>query len=127
MKIKANLISGRTADQGAHLEAKTHKGYFDACAYCELSPADLERLGASEGSSLKVTTEFGDVVVFAKANEGNPDGLAFIPMGPWANAVLSPDTHGCGMPGFKGVPAEIEVTDEKPLDMKSLMKKYREA
>jgi formylmethanofuran dehydrogenase subunit D len=30
------------------------------------------------------------------------------------------------MPGFKGVPAEIEVTDEKPLDMKSLMKKYRE-
>jgi formylmethanofuran dehydrogenase subunit D len=39
---------------------------------------------------------------------------------------LSPDTHGCGMPGFKGVPAKIEVTDEKPLDMKSLMKKYIE-
>ena len=89
MKIKANLISGRTADQGAHLEAKTHKGYFDACAYCELNSADLEKLGASEGDSLKVTTEFGDVVVFAKANGGNPDGLAFIPMGPWANAVLT--------------------------------------
>lgn len=127
MKIKVNLISGRTAAQGANLEAKTHKGYFDACAYCELSPVDLERLGASEGDSLKVNTEFGDVVVFAKTNEGNPEGLAFIPMGPWANAVLSPDTHGCGMPGFKGVPAEIEVTDEEPLDMKSLMKKYREA
>ncbi len=84
MKIKANLISGRTADQGAHLEAKTHKGYFDACAYCELNSADLEMLGASEGGdSLKVTTDFGgEVVVFAKANEGNPDGLAFIPMGP---------------------------------------------
>ena len=127
MKIKVNLISGRTAAQGANLEAKTHKGYFDACAYCELSPVDLERLGASEVDSLKVTTEFGDVVVFAKTNEGNPEGLAFIPMGPWANAVLSPDTHGCGMPGFKGVPAEIEVTDEEPLDMKSLMKKYIEA
>mgnify|MGYP000978763612 FL=1 len=127
MKIKVNLISGRTAAQGANLEAKTHKGYFDACAYCELSPVDLERLGASEGDSLKVNTEFGDVVVFAKTNEGNPKGLAFIPMGPWANTVLSPDTHGCGMPGFKGVPAEIEVTDEEPLDMKSLMKKYREA
>jgi formylmethanofuran dehydrogenase subunit D len=66
MKIKANLISGRTAAQGANLEAKTHKGYFDACAYCELSPADMERLGASEGDSLRVTTEFGDVVVFAR-------------------------------------------------------------
>ena len=83
-------------------------------------------LGASEGDSLKVTTDFGEVVVFAKANEGNPDGLAFIPMGPWANAVLDPDTHGCGMPGFKGVPAEIEVTDEKPLEMKALMRKYLE-
>jgi formylmethanofuran dehydrogenase subunit D len=126
MKLKANLISGRTADQGAHLEAKTHKGYFDACAYCELNSADLERLGVSEGESLKVTTDFGEVVVFAKANDGNPDGLAFIPMGPWANAVTNPDTHGCGMPGLKGVPAEIEATEGKPLDMKSLMKQYRE-
>jgi len=126
MKLKANLISGRTADQGAHLEAKTYKGYFDACAYCELNSADLGKLGVSEGDSLKVTTDFGEVVVFAKANDGNPDGLAFIPMGPWANAVLDPDTHGCGMPGLKGVPAEIEAAKEEPLDMKSLMKQYRE-
>jgi len=47
-------------------------------------------------------------------------------MGPWANAVTNPDTHGCGMPGLKGVPAEIEATEGKPLDMKSLMKKYLE-
>ena len=73
-----------------------------------------------------VTTEFGDVSVFAKANDGNPDGLAFIPMGPWANAVLSPDTHGCGMPGFKGVPAQIEQTSDAPLEMKALMRRYYE-
>src|SRR5674476_1543607 len=90
MKIETDLISGRTADQGAHLEAKTHKGYFDACTYCELNSADLARLGASEGDSLKVTTEFGEVVIFAKANDGNPEGLAFISMGPWANTVLNP-------------------------------------
>ncbi|AKB58245.1 molybdopterin dinucleotide binding domain-containing protein [Methanosarcina barkeri] len=126
MKIKANLISGRTAKQGANLEAKTYKSYFEACSYCELNSVDLDKLGAYEGNSLKVTSEFGEVVVFAKANDGNPKGLAFIPMGPWANTVLNPDTHGCGMPGLKGVPAEIEITDEKPLDMKSLMKKYLE-
>lgn len=126
MKLEANLISGRTAYQGSYLEAKTHKEYFDACAYCELNSGDLEKLGVSEGDKLKVATEFGDVVVYAKANDGNPDGLAFIPMGPWANAVLSPDTHGCGMPGLKGVPAEVEPTDEEPLDMKSLMRTYYE-
>ena len=66
MKIKVNLISGRTIDQGKYLEAKTGKGYFNACACCELNSADLKKLGASEGDSLKVTTEFGEVVVFAK-------------------------------------------------------------
>ncbi len=126
MKLEANLISGRTAYQGAYLEAKTHKEYFDACSYCELNSSDLVKLGVSEGDNLSVTTEFGDVSVFAKANDGNPDGLAFIPMGPWANAVLSPDTHGCGMPGFKGVPAHIEKTDKAPLEMKALMRQYYE-
>lgn len=126
MKLEANLISGRTAYQGAYLEAKTHKEYFDACAYCELNSGDLTRLGVSESDNLKVTTQFGDVTVFAKANDGNPDGLAFIPMGPWANAVLSPDTHGCGMPGFKGVPVQIEKTGDAPLEMKALMKQYYE-
>ncbi|MCL7411886.1 MAG: molybdopterin dinucleotide binding domain-containing protein [Methanosarcinaceae archaeon] len=126
MKLEANLISGRTAYQGAYLEAKTHKEYFDACSYCELNSGDLVKLGVSEGDYLLVTTEFGDVSLFAKANDGNPDGLAFIPMGPWANAVLSPDTHGCGMPGFKGVPAQIEQTGEAPLEMKALMRRYYE-
>jgi formylmethanofuran dehydrogenase subunit D len=96
MKLEANLISGRTAYQGAYLEAKTHKEYFDACSYCELNSSDLAKLGV------------------------------FIPMGPWANAVLSPDTHGCGMPGFKGVPAQIEKTGEAPLEMKALMRQYYE-
>ena len=126
MKLEANLISGRTAYQGAYLEAKTHKEYFDACAYCELNSSDLAKLGVAEGDNLLVTTEFGDVSVFAKANDGNPDGLGFIPMGPWANAVLSPDTHGCGMPGFKGVPAQIEKTSDAPLEMKALMRRYYE-
>lgn len=121
-----NLISGRTAKQGANLEAKTYRSYFEACSYCELRSKDLGVLGAMEGDSLKVTTDFGEVVVSAKVNEGNPEGLAFIPMGPWANAVLNPDTHGCGMPGFKGVLAEVEITAERPLDMRSLMKKYLE-
>lgn len=126
MKLEANLISGRTAYQGAYLEAKTHKEYFDACSYCELNSGDLAKLGVSEGDYLLVTTEFGDVSVFAKANDGNPDGLAFIPMGPWANAVLNPDTHGCGMPGFKGVPTQIEKTGDAPLEMKALMRRYYE-
>ncbi len=57
--------------------------------------------------------------------DGNPDGLVFIPMGPWANAVVDPDTKGCGMPGFKGIPAVVEPTDEKAPTMPELMARLK--
>lgn len=124
MKLDTILISGRTVAQGVTLDAKTSSKYFDAAAYCELNSSDIEKLGANEGTNVEVTTAHGTVVVPLKANNGNPDKLSFIPMGPWANAVIDPETGGCGTPLFKGVPASIDVTDKKPLDMKALMATY---
>lgn len=124
MKLNANLISGRTINQGANLENKTSQEYFDAAAYCELCSKDIAALGISSGN-VKVTTSHGIVVVPVKRNDGNPGGIAFIPMGPWANAVLDPETSGCGMPCFKGVPAVIEPTGDKALTLKELIAQYR--
>ena len=126
MVLEVNLISARTAWQGSYLEHKMDDAYFNECAYCELNTNDFNKLNINEGDRVKVTTDYGEVVVYAKINDDNPDKLGHIPMGPWSNAVLNPETHGCGMPGFKGVPAVIEPTDEKPLDLKSLMRSYCE-
>lgn len=124
--IETILISGRTIDQGATLEEKTSQAYFDAAAYCEISESGLAALGLSEGQNVKVTTPHGSVVVPVKADKGLPDGLLFIPMGPWSNAVLDPDTCGCGMPCFKGVSATIVSTTDPALNMKELMATYME-
>lgn len=125
MTLNAILITGRTINQGATIENKTSMDYQEATAYCELNSKDIGILGISPGSSVSVKTEFGDVVVKLKENSGNPDGMAFIPMGPWANAVVDPDTKGCGMPGFKGIPADIEPTGDKILLMKELIARYK--
>ncbi len=126
MKRDVNIVTGRTIKQGADIENKLSREYFEACARCEVGPEDLRALGISEGSNVRISTDFGSVVVPVALCEGNPTGIVFIPMGPWANAVVNPDTHGCGMPGFKGVPGTIEPTDDTPLDLKSLMKLYKE-
>ncbi len=97
---------------------------MEATAYCELNSKDIGLLGKN-GKNVRVRTGHGEVVVKLKENSGNPDGIAFIPMGPWANAVVDPDTKGCGMPGFKGVPAEVEITDDKILIMKELIARYK--
>ncbi len=124
MTLKVTLITGRTINQGATIENKTSSDYMEATAYCELNSKEAGLLG-KPGINVRVKTPHGDVVVKLKENNGNPDGIAFIPMGPWANAVVDPDTKGCGMPGFKGVPAEIEATGDMILLMKELIARYK--
>lgn len=125
MKLNATFISGRTVDQGCNLENKTSKAYFNAAGYCEMNSTDAGKIGVEPGNNVKVTTDFGTVVVPLKICEGNPDGLIFVPMGPWANAVVDPDTKGCGMPGFKGIQAEVEATGETAPTMKELMARLK--
>ena len=125
MKLNATFISGRTVDQGANLENKTSTAYFNAAGYCEMNSTDAGKIGVEPGNNVKVTTDFGTVVVPLKICEGNPDGLIFVPMGPWANAVVDPDTKGCGMPGFKGIQAEVEATGETAPTMKELMARLK--
>ncbi len=125
MKLDVTLISGRTIDQGVSCDAKTSHAYFNAASCCELSPASIAKIGTKAGSNVLVTTDYGRVVVRVKENDGNPDNIAFIPMGPWANALVNPDTAGCGMPGFKGIKAVIEPSDENVPVMKELMDRLK--
>ena len=125
MALKITLITGRTINQGVYIENKAGQDYLEAAACCELNANDIEALGGKTDSNVRVKTEFGEVVVTLKQKDGNPDGIGFIPMGPWANAVVDPCTNGCGMPGFKGMAADVEVTDNKVLLMKELMAGYK--
>ncbi|RLE47922.1 MAG: tRNA CCA-pyrophosphorylase [Candidatus Methanomethylicota archaeon] len=118
--IEVEIVSGRTLDQGATVEEKLTEEYFKAVSYIELSEDDYKALGLQEGDKVKVKTEFGEVVVFAKKGD-LPKGIAFIPMGPYANQVIDPSTDGTGMPQFKGVKAVIEKTEEDVKSVKELL------
>jgi len=118
--VVVELVTGRTLDQGATVEEKLSEEYFKAVSYIELSEEDFKTLGLAEGDRVKVSTDFGEVVVFAKKSEV-PKGLAFMPMGPYANAVIDPVTDGTGMPQFKGVKARVEKTAESVKSVKELL------
>ncbi len=118
--IEVEIVTGRTLDQGATVEEKLTDEYFNAVNYIELSEDDFKTLNLQDGDRVKVKTEFGEVVVFAKKAD-LPKGVAFMPMGPYANQVIDPDTDGTGMPRFKGVKAIVEKTDEKVLSIKELL------
>ncbi|MEM2213418.1 MAG: formylmethanofuran dehydrogenase subunit B [Candidatus Nezhaarchaeales archaeon] len=112
-RLEVLLVTGRTLKQGAQIEtARFTKDYEDVAALCFMNPDDMTELGVREGSNVKVTTEAGSVVVKVSAYKGNPRGLIFIPLGPWANAIIPAKTRSTGMPFFKDVKACVEPTDE---------------
>ncbi len=109
--LKVILTTGRSIAQGEAKEGKkSGEDYTKAAAICELDPKDMGRLGASEGDSVKITTAHGSVVVrVAKSKQAPHQGVAFVPIGPWASTLVDPDTSSTGMPSLKGVEAEIEL------------------
>jgi len=116
-KIQLNLITGRTIQQGVAIEGGKEKPrYREACGIIELDPSDFEKLGAWRNTNVRVTSAHGSVVVKAiDATQGPHPGLGWIPMGPWANSVVNPNTYSTGMPTFKGTPVEVEPASNEPV------------
>jgi formylmethanofuran dehydrogenase subunit D len=109
-KITLNLITCRSIQQGVGMEAgKTSKKYFDACSIIEMHEDDMKKLGILKNTNVRVTSATGSVVVKAVTTRQElVPGLAHIPMGPWANQIVSAYTYSTGEPCFKGFPVEVE-------------------
>lgn len=125
-KLKVTLLTGRTIEQGVGKEhGKSSKEYWESVSVCYLDPKDMEKLGIKDGTNVLVSTDYGSVVVKALKSKRAPhEGEIFIPYGPWANAVVAPETNGIGMPSFKGIPATIEpAPEQKVLDLAELLKR----
>jgi len=115
--ISLNLISGRTIQQGVAIEGGKEKPlYRTAAGIIEMDKEDFKKLGAWKNTNVRVTSDYGSVIVKAiETTQGPHQGIGFIPMGPWANAVISPNTYSTGMPTFKGVPVKVEVAINEPV------------
>ena len=126
MAIRVNLITGRTIQQGVSMEAGKEKpAYTSACGIIELDPADFKKLGTFRNTNVRVTSKYGSVIVKAiEATQGPHPGVAYIPMGPWANMVVNPNTYSTGMPTFKGTTVEVEIAkNESVLSSLELVRK----
>lgn len=127
MKFKAILLTGRSLKQGMGKElSKVSDKYMESVSICEVHPKDAEELGLKEGDPIRVTTQFGSIVVKCNISQNiTKPGVVFIPYGPYANMVMGPNTDSSGMPSFKGISAEVEpAPQEKVLAVKELLSKY---
>jgi formylmethanofuran dehydrogenase subunit D len=116
------MISGRTLAQGANCESKMSDEFFAAASVCSVSEADSKSMGLLEGENVSVASAYGQAVLSSNVDPGLPPGMVFIPMGPWANLLVGPDTGGCGTPQFKGVEVDVQLTDDPVLRIRELFR-----
>jgi len=116
------LNTGRTTMQAISMESETKWStrYFNSVAILEMNPEDAKELGVKDRA--KVTSDYGSVVLPVKISKRLPRGEIFIPMGPWANFLIGPDTDGTGMPTLKGIKVRVEATTEQPTTLEQLLK-----
>jgi len=63
-------------------------------------------LGIADGGLARLRTAEGEVELTARSGS-LPPGLVFVPMGTSVNVLVGVETHGTGMPSFKGLEVEV--------------------
>jgi len=128
-KLNVLVNTGRTIDQGRGKEmGKLSDVYQKDVTQCQIDPEDMRTLKLRRNANVKVTTEFGSVVLRAvKSIRGPHPNMVFISYGPWASMISDPETHGSGMPSLKGMSGVLEACpDEEVLTMQELVNQLRE-
>lgn len=118
------LVTGRTIMQGVSMESegKFSPKYYTATAIAELNPEVMKELGVTE--RVMIRSEHGSIVVKAIANPKLPEDIVFIPMGPWANALIDYRTASQGMPNYKTTEVLVSATEDPPTTLKELLGRY---
>ena len=119
--MKAILNTGRSVPQGASVEHKGSEAYRSIASVCFLNTVDMMLLGIEDHGRVRVTSSAGYVVLSASPAEGVMRGEIFVPIGPYANHIISSETHATGMPDFKSQVVDVQATEERVLGVGELM------
>lgn len=98
--------------------------YRQSAAVAYMDKNDMEKLSLKPKDKILIKSKWGEVTVFVDISHDMPhEGVIFIPKGPWANMVISPETYCCNVPTFKGIEAVISKTDNEVLLLSKLIHK----
>jgi formylmethanofuran dehydrogenase subunit D len=109
-ELKIKIVTYRDIFQDkAMIENRFGEEYRDRSAVIKLDPADLKQLSVKTGDTVILKNSFGRIVVKAEESgyETPHRGLAYMPISPWSNMLVSDETGGTGDPKFKDISATI--------------------
>lgn len=108
MSLSGILNTARTMKQGSSMHiSKDAPEYLEAISYIGVCQNDMERSGLAEGDEVNIVSAHGRVTLKVKVMDLQ-EGSFFMPLSFLANRLVSADTQGTGVPGFKDTRVTIE-------------------
>jgi formylmethanofuran dehydrogenase subunit D len=99
---------------------KFSTAYRDSAAVVRLNGGDIKRLGLKEGNTASLKTKTGNIIVNAVSDDKVPEGVAIVPYGPWALALVAVPDDG-SPPQIHGVAVTVTRSDEKITSLEELL------
>ncbi|MFX1565644.1 MAG: molybdopterin dinucleotide binding domain-containing protein [Promethearchaeota archaeon] len=115
-QLEVQLILARAldVDEVQAGQGSLSKEYQNVTARVSIAIRDAQRLGLEDGNHVEVSSEISQVVVAAKVQENQPEGLVIMQPSPWAFALIKE------MVPSQGRKVIIKPSKEKITSIKSL-------
>jgi formylmethanofuran dehydrogenase subunit D len=122
-EFDVRIITYRDIFQAEALESdRIGDEYKKQSAVIVLSKGDLEKFGLKSQDRVKLSNNYGTIVVEVRESKRDePGGIAFMVNSPWSNALVSDETSGRGIPEFKDIKARISLTKDEITSLEKLM------
>ena len=122
MEMIINTVRKIDHDQAKEHAFGDYNKLKENVALALLNPANLKELKYETNSNIKISSQFGSVVLRVQEDENVPKGIVYIPVSIWANQLTGIDNDQLI---FKNIKANVEPCNEPVLDFKELILKIK--
>ncbi|MHA2430054.1 MAG: molybdopterin dinucleotide binding domain-containing protein [Promethearchaeota archaeon] len=119
-----NTVRRMENDQSKEFSLGDKKSLVEKLAIAFINPKDFDRLNLSSKSNLKISSNFGIIIVKGIADEDVPEGTVLMPISIWSNQITGVENSELR---YKNMKVDVEITEEQINDLNSLINKIKEA
>ena len=122
MEMIINTVRKIDHDQAKEHAFGDNKTLKENVALALINPENLKELNSKSNSNVKISSQFGSVILRAKDDENVPKGMVYIPVSIWANKLTGIENDQLI---YKNLNANVESCTEPVLEFKELILKIK--
>ena len=124
MDFILNTVRRMENDQSKEFSLGDRKSLVEKLAIAFINPKDFDKLNLNSKPNLKISSNFGTIIVKGVADEDVPEGTVLMPISIWSNQITGVENSELI---YKNIEVDVEVTEEQINDLNSLINKIKEA